>query len=175
MKPTLFVCNKAQSKRFSISRDFPLFPPYSWVNHLLADPDNPRTLGSRHLVTSHSARVSARSLIGSPRCDFTFIRKVALPASTRCISRQIISRKMSASGAVANVALTPCPTHFLMTHKTASLSQSSTASSLSPTTFVGCLGWVRVYRRVGLVRWCIYTLWDERVVYDDLGLVFGFT
>ncbi len=43
------------------------------------------------------------------------------------------------------------------------------------TTFVGCLGWVRVYRRVGLVCWCIYTLWDERVVYDDLGLAFGFT
>ena len=62
------------------------------------------------------ARVSARSLIGSPRCEFTFIRKVALPARTHCVSRQTISRKISASGAVASVAFPPCPTHFLMAH-----------------------------------------------------------
>jgi hypothetical protein len=74
--------------------------------------------------------VSARSLIGSPRCDFTFTRKVALPARTRCVSRQTISRRMSASGAVANVAFPPCPTHFLMTCKTASLSHNRRASSL---------------------------------------------
>jgi len=90
-------------------------------------------LSSSEIVRPSSARVSARSLIGSPRCDFTFIRKVALPARTRCVSRQIISRKISSSGAVANVAFHPCPTHFLMTHKTASLSQSRRSSSLSPT------------------------------------------
>jgi hypothetical protein len=71
-----------------------------------------------------------RSLIGSPRCGFTFIRKVALPARTRCVSRHTISRRMSASGAVANVAFPPCPTHFLITHKTASLSHNRRASSL---------------------------------------------
>jgi hypothetical protein len=37
---------------------------------------------------------------------------------------------MSASGAVASIAFHPCPTHFLMTHKTASLSHSSRTSSL---------------------------------------------
>jgi hypothetical protein len=46
-------------------------------------------------------RVSARSLMGSPRCDFTLIKKVALPARTRCVSRQTISWRMSASGAVS--------------------------------------------------------------------------
>ena len=66
-------------------------------------------LSSSEIVRPSSARVSARSLIGSPRCDFTFIRKVALPARTRCVSRQIISQRISASGAVANVAFPPCP------------------------------------------------------------------
>jgi hypothetical protein len=84
-----------------------------------------RLVRSSHLLSSSeisrpsSARVSARSLISSPRCDFTFIRNVALPAQTRCLSRQTISRRISASGAVANVAFPPCPTHFLITHKTA--------------------------------------------------------
>jgi hypothetical protein len=87
-------------------------------------------LSSSEIVRPSSARVSARSLIGSPRCDFTFIRKVALPARTRCVSRQIISPRISASGAVANVAFPPCPTHFLMMRKTASLSDSRRASSL---------------------------------------------
>ena len=87
-------------------------------------------LSSSEIVRPSSARVSARSLIGSPRCDFTFIRKVALPARTRCVSRQIISRRISASGVVANVTFPPCPTHFLMTRKTASLSHSRRASSL---------------------------------------------
>jgi hypothetical protein len=41
--------------------------------------------------------VSALLLMGSPRCDITLIRKVALPARTRCVSRQTISRRMSAS------------------------------------------------------------------------------
>ena len=53
-------------------------------------------LSSSEIVRPSSARVSARSLIGSPRCDFTFIRKVALPARTRCVSTQIISRRISA-------------------------------------------------------------------------------
>ena len=95
-----------------------------------------RSVRSSHLLSSSgisrhsSARVSARSLIGSPRCDFTFIRKVALPARTRCVSRQTISRKISASGAVAGVAFPPCPTHFLVAHKTASLSHNRRTSSL---------------------------------------------
>ena len=86
---------------------------------------------SSEIVRPSSARVSAHSLICSPRCHFTFIRKVALPARTHCgVSRQIISRRMSASGAVANIAFPPCPTHFLITRKTASLSHSRRASSL---------------------------------------------
>jgi hypothetical protein len=70
-----------------------------------------------------SSRVSTRSLMGSP-CDVTLIRKVDLPARTRCVSRQTFSRRMSASGAVASVAFPPCPTHFLTAHKTAALSPS---------------------------------------------------
>jgi hypothetical protein len=45
-------------------------------------------------------REGVSSLIASPRCDFTFIRKVALPARTHCVSRQTISRRISASGAL---------------------------------------------------------------------------
>ena len=81
-------------------------------------------------VLSPLVWVSARSLVGSPRCDFTLIRKVALPARTRCVSRQTISRKISASGAVAGVAFPPCPTHFLVAHKTASLSHNRRTPSL---------------------------------------------
>ena len=90
-----------------------------------------RSVRTSHLLLSSeisrpsSARVSARSLMGSPRCDFTLIRKVALPARTRCVSRQTISCRMSASGAVASVAFPPCPTPFLIAHKTAALSHSS--------------------------------------------------
>jgi hypothetical protein len=89
-----------------------------------------RSVRSSHLLSSSeisrpsSASVSARSFVGSPRCDFTLIRKVALPACTRCVSRQTISRRISASGAVANVAFPPCPTHFLIAHKTASFSHN---------------------------------------------------
>jgi hypothetical protein len=95
-----------------------------------------RSVRSSHRLSSldisrpSSARVSARSLIGSPRCDFTLTRKVVLPARTRCVSRRIISWRMSASGAVANVAFPPCHTHFLMTRNTASLSHSRRSSSL---------------------------------------------
>jgi hypothetical protein len=69
--------------------------------------------------------------MGSPRCNFTLTRRVVvLPARTRCVSRRIISWRMSASGAVANVVFPPCPTHFLMTRNTASLSHSRRTSSL---------------------------------------------
>jgi hypothetical protein len=74
---------------------------------------------SSEISRSSSARVSARSLMGFPRCNFTLIRKVALPARTRCVSRQTVSWRMSASGAVASVAFLPCPTHVLIAHKTA--------------------------------------------------------
>jgi hypothetical protein len=59
-----------------------------------------RSVRSSHLLSSSeisrpfSARVSACSLIGSPRCNFTFVRKVALPARTRWVSRQTISRRI---------------------------------------------------------------------------------
>ena len=99
-----------------------------------------RSVQTSHLLLSSeisspsSVRVSARSLMGSPRCDFTLIRKVALPARTRCVSRQTISWRMSASGAVAkylaSVAFPPCPTHFLIAHQTAVLSHSNRTSSL---------------------------------------------
>ena len=97
-----------------------------------------RSVRTSHLLLSSgisrpsSARVSACSLMGSPRCDFTLIRKVTLPARTRCVSRQTISCRMSASGAVASVAFPLCPAHFLITHKTAVLSHSSRTSSLRP-------------------------------------------
>jgi hypothetical protein len=77
-----------------------------------------RSVRSSHLLLSSknsrpsSAKVSARSLMGSPRCDFTLIRKIALPALTRCVCRQFFSCRMSASGAVASFALPSCPTHF---------------------------------------------------------------
>ena len=51
-------------------------------------------------------------------------------ARTRCVSRQTISRRMSASGSVASVAFPPCPNHFLIAHKIAALSHSSKTSSL---------------------------------------------
>ena len=95
-----------------------------------------RSVRSSHLLSSSaisrpsSARVSARSLMGSPRRNFALIRKVALSARTGCFSRQTISRRMSAPGAVASVAFLPCPTHFLIAHKTAALSHSSNTSSL---------------------------------------------
>jgi hypothetical protein len=94
-----------------------------------------RSVRSFHLLSSSeisrpsSARVSARTLIGSPRCNFTFIRKVALPARTCCVSRQTISRRISASDAVANVVFPPCHTHFLIAHKTAALSHNRRTSS----------------------------------------------
>jgi len=97
-----------------------------------------RSVRSTHLLLSSeivrpsSAMVSDCSLIGSPRCDFTFIRKVSLPARTRCVSRQIISRKISASDTVSNVAFPPCPAHFLMTHKTDSLSHSDKSLTGEP-------------------------------------------
>jgi hypothetical protein len=89
-----------------------------------------RLLLSSEISRPSSAIVAARSLMGSPRCDFTLSRKVALPARTRCVSRRTISRRMSVSGAVASVALPPCPTRFLIAHKTAALSHSSRTSSL---------------------------------------------
>jgi len=85
-------------------------------------------LSSSEISRPSSARVSARSLIGSARCDFTFVRKVVLPARTRCVSRQTIFRRMSASDAVASVAFPPCPTHFLITRSTASLSHRRASS-----------------------------------------------
>jgi hypothetical protein len=51
-----------------------------------------RSVRTSHLLLSSeisrpsSARLSARSLMGSPRCDFTLSRKVAPPACTRCLS-----------------------------------------------------------------------------------------
>ena len=94
-----------------------------------------RSVQTSHLLLSSeisspsSVRVSARSLMGSPRYDFTSMRKVALPARMRCVSRQTISCRMSASGALASVAFPPCPTHFLTAYKTAAWSHSSRISS----------------------------------------------
>jgi hypothetical protein len=90
-----------------------------------------RSVRSTHLLLlseisrPSSARVSARSLMGYPQCDFTLIRNIALPARTRCVNRPTISLRMFASGAVASVDFPPCPTHFLITHKTAALSHRS--------------------------------------------------
>jgi hypothetical protein len=124
-----------------------------------------RSVRSSHLLSSSeisrpsSASVSARSFVGSPRCDFTLIRKVALPACTRCVSRQTISRRISASGAVANVAFPPCPTHFLIAHKTASFSHNRMTSSLRlrTATLVRSLPTLAgASAPVDFVVWCIF-------------------
>ena len=98
--------------------------------HVMQSVRSSHLLFSSEISRASSARVSARSLMGSPRCDYTLIREVALPARTRCVRRQTISCRMSASGAVAIVGFPPCPTHFLMTHKTASLSHCSRTCEL---------------------------------------------
>jgi hypothetical protein len=86
-----------------------------------------RSVRSSHLLSSSEI---SRPSSTRARYDFPFIRKVALPARTHGVSRQTISRRISASGAVANVAFPPCPTHFLIAHKTASLSHNRRTSSL---------------------------------------------
>jgi hypothetical protein len=94
-----------------------VFTPFCTSNVMRSVRSQLRTshlLLSSEISRPSCARVSARSLMGSPRCDFTLIRKVALPARPRCVSRQSISRGMSASGAVAGFAFPPCPTHFLI-------------------------------------------------------------
>ena len=98
--------------------------------HVMQSVRSSHLLFSSEISRASSARVSARSLMGSPRCDYTLIREVALPARTRCVRRQTISCRMSASGAVAIVGFPPCPTHFLMTHNTASLSHCSRTCEL---------------------------------------------
>jgi hypothetical protein len=108
--------------------------PFCTSNVMRSVRTSPLVLSSE-ISRPSSARVSARSMIGSPRCDFTLSRKVALPARTRCVSRQTISRRTSASGAVASVAFPPYPTNFLMAHKTAALSHSSRTSALRAADF----------------------------------------
>ena len=96
-----------------------------------------RSVLSFHLFSSSglalpfSAKVSALSFRGSPRCDLTLTKNVALPASILIRSSSKISRKMSASGASASVARPPCPTHFLTAFSTDSLSHRMSTSSLS--------------------------------------------
>ena len=69
-----------------------------------------------------SARMSASSFAGSPQCAFTLTRKVAVPAPVLAQSNSIASRKMSASGALANVAFSPSPIHLIIALRSAYLS-----------------------------------------------------
>ena len=76
-----------------------------------------------------SASVSALSFRGSPLCDLTLTRKVALPFSILSRSLSMISARMSALGAFASVALLPSPTHLLTSVSTDSLSPRYSRSS----------------------------------------------
>ena len=69
-----------------------------------------------------SARLSAPSFAGSPRCAFTLTRKVAVPALILARSNSIAFRKISASGAHANVAFPPSQTHLITALSSAWLS-----------------------------------------------------
>jgi hypothetical protein len=75
--------------------------------------------------------VSALSFNGSPRCDLTLTKNVARPASILVRSNSTISRRISASGALASVARPPCPIYFLIAFSTDSLSHKMSTSSLS--------------------------------------------
>ena len=66
---------------------------------------------SSHIALS--ARMSASSFAGSPQYAFTLTRKVAVPASILARNNWIATRKISASGAPANVAFPPSPTHLI--------------------------------------------------------------
>ena len=80
-----------------------------------------RSVRSSHLSSSSEiarpssamSRVSARSFIGSPRCDSTFTRKVTLPARTRCGSRQF---KHCSNYLSQDVSVEGCPSgsHLLL-------------------------------------------------------------
>ena len=90
-------------------------------------------LASSSSCRPSSAMSSACSLIGSPLCDFTLIRNVALPAVIRILNEHTTSRMMSAFGAVASVALPPSPIHLFTSVRTDSLSQRYRMSSVPST------------------------------------------
>jgi len=80
----------------SISPLKPLFA-YLWHHSL-------PTFGSEIAL---SARISAPSFAGSPRCAFTLTKKVAVPAAILFRSISMAAARISASGAPTNVAFPP--------------------------------------------------------------------
>jgi len=86
----------------SISPLKPLFA-YLWHHSL-------PTFGSEIAL---SARISAPSFAGSPRCAFTLTKKVAVPAAILFRSISMAAARISASGAPTNVAFPPSPIHIL--------------------------------------------------------------
>ena len=60
-----------------------------------------------------SARTSAASFAGSPRCAFTLTKKVAVPAAIFFRSISMAAARISAPGDPLNVAFPPSPIHLL--------------------------------------------------------------
>ena len=60
-----------------------------------------------------SARMSAPSFAGSPRCAFTWTKKVAVPAAIFFRSISMAAARISASGTPTNDAFPPSPIHLL--------------------------------------------------------------
>jgi len=82
------------------------------------------SMGTSLLEIALSAWMSASSFASSPRCAFTLIRNVAVPAVLLFRGSSIASSKMSASvsGASTNVALPPSPTNHFTAFSSAWLS-----------------------------------------------------
>jgi len=59
-----------------------------------------------------SARMSAPSFAGSPRCAFTSTKKVAVPTAILFRSISMAAARISASGAPTNNAFPPSPIHL---------------------------------------------------------------
>ena len=79
-----------------------------------------------------SARMSAPSFAGSPRCAFTMTKKVAVPAAILFRSISMAATRISASGDPTNVAFPPSPIHLVTAFNNDSLSHKySNGSSIS--------------------------------------------
>ncbi len=73
------ACFRKASRTLFVHTELTVASPLRTSNVILSVRSSHR-LSSSDIPRPSSAKVSARSLIGSPRCDFTFIRKAALPA-----------------------------------------------------------------------------------------------
>jgi len=79
-----------------------------------------------------SARMSAPSFAGSPRCTFILTKKVAVPAAILFRSISMAAARISASGAPTSVVLPPSPIYLLTAFNNDWLSHKySNGSSIS--------------------------------------------